>query len=309
MLQTNIQIKERYQGCLLGLACGDAVGCAVEFLPRGRFKPLTDMIGGGKFRLQAGEWTDDTSMALCLSESLIEKQGFDPKNQMDRYLNWAETGKPGTRLHPVGIGKTVLNALFRYRRTGEPYAGVSHPHTAGNGALMRLAPVVLAYFPDLPSIHNYAKLSTLLTHGADECVSSSRHLAEILYQLLSGQPKEAIVAISPDWIQLAEADDKEIHGTGYAPESLKAAVWSFLTTDSFEQAILAAANLGDDADTTAAICGQIAGAYYGVNNIPHCWLDKLYMRETITELADRLYQLSRMFIGATDTTSISIQSR
>jgi ADP-ribosyl-[dinitrogen reductase] hydrolase len=287
-----IHLIERYRGALLGLACGDAVGCAVEFLPRGRFKPLTDMTGGGKFKLQAGEWTDDTSMAVCLAESLVEKQGFDPKDQMDRYLNWAETGKPGPKPHPIGIGKTVLNSLFRYRRNNDPYAGSNHEYSAGNGALMRLAPVVLAYYPEHASVHEYTKLSTLVTHGAEACIRSSYQLAEVLYHLLSGCPKEAVQSICPDWNGLAEKDDRNINGSGFAPDSLKAAVWSFLTTSSFEQAILTAANLGDDADTTAAICGQIAGACYGINSIPATWLDKLYMRDVITGLADRLYELS-----------------
>ena len=179
-------LSDRYQGCLLGLACGDAVGCAAEFLPRHRFKPLTDMVGGGKFGLQKGEWTDDTSMAICLASSLIETQSFDPVDQMRRYLAWAETGAPGPRNRPVGIGKTVLNALFRFRRTGEPYAGISAPHTAGNGALMRLAPVVLAYYPDYEKVLEYSKLSTLTTHAAEECVSSSQLLANVLIKVLSG---------------------------------------------------------------------------------------------------------------------------
>jgi ADP-ribosyl-[dinitrogen reductase] hydrolase len=287
-----VNLLDRYRGCLLGLACGDAVGCTVEFLPRNRFNPLTDMVGGGKFGLKPGEWTDDTSMALCLVSSLIESQGFNPEDQMKRYLTWAETGSPGPKNRPVGIGKTVLNALFRFRRSGEPYAGVSLPHSAGNGALMRLAPVVLAYYPDHAKVLEYSRLSTITTHAAEECIRSSLLLAEVLMQILLGVQKESIQNLFNDWHDLIETDATAIKGSGYAPESLKAAVWSFLTTDSFEEAILAAANLGDDADTTAAICGQIAGAHYAVQNIPERWLNRLFMRGNISELADKLYFIS-----------------
>lgn len=286
-------ILERYRGALLGLACGDAVGCAVEFYPRGRFAPVTEMAGGGKFRLKPGEWTDDTSMALCLASSLIEKKGHDPLDQMQRYSLWFLTGKPGPNSKPVGVGKTVLRSIFRFHKTGNPYAGDSSPRTAGNGALMRLAPVVLAYFPDHDQVQEYARLSTLTTHNAETCLTTSANLADALYCILSGVEKDNLEFLCRDWHGLKSVPSTEIQGTGYAPESLKAALWSFLTTDSFEDAILAAANLGDDADTTAAICGQMAGAYYGANAIPKCWLDKLFMKDEIITLADELLKLAQ----------------
>ena len=132
---------KRSEGCLLGLACGDAVGATVEFVPRGRFAPLTDMVGGGKFRLAPGEWTDDTSMALCLADSLLACDGFDPADQMARYWRWGEGGYRSVRPHPIGMGKNVVQAMRRWRKTGEPYCGSPGPKTSGNGCLMRLAPV------------------------------------------------------------------------------------------------------------------------------------------------------------------------
>lgn len=291
-LEKNITLLERYRGSMLGLACGDAVGCSVEFFPRDRFKPRTEMEGGGKFRLHPGEWTDDTSMAICLASSLIDCQRHDPVDQMDRYSHWYSTGHPGPKSRPVGIGKTVINSLFRFRRDGNPYAGPTHPRTAGNGALMRLAPVVLAYFPNREKVQEHARLSTLTTHAAEECVQTSLQLAEILYRILSGCCMGDIEDICQDWQGLASVPSADVNGIGYAPESLRAAVWSFLTTESLEQAILAAVNLGDDADTTAAICGQIAGAYYGYKEIPEKWLKILFMKDEIEELADDLYKLS-----------------
>ena len=108
--------EDRYLGCLLGLACGDAVGTTVEFSPRGTFTAVSDMIGGGPFNLNAGEWTDDTSMALCLAHSLIEKGGFDATDQMNRYTNWHEHGYMSSNGVCFDIGNTVRSALtYRYR--------------------------------------------------------------------------------------------------------------------------------------------------------------------------------------------------
>lgn len=280
----------RYRGAMLGLACGDAVGTTVEFLPRDRFRPLTDMVGHGKFKLKPGEWTDDTSMAICLTRSLIEKQGFDPTDQMDRYINWVNTGSPGPKAHPIGIGQTIMSSLCRYKETGNPFAGVTDSRSAGNGALMRLAPIVLAYYPNVSNIQKYSRLSTLTTHAADECITTSAFLAEAITLMLSGSNKKDIQSICAEWDDIHLLPENQIKGIGYAPESLKAAIWSFINTDTFENAILTAANLGDDADTTAAICGQIAGAYYGVNEIPSHWLDRLFMGDKIFTLADQLYE-------------------
>ncbi len=290
---TDISLIERYRGALLGLACGDAIGCAVEFYPRGRFTPVTGMIGGGKFRLSPGEWTDDTSMAICLAASLVDCQGHDPYDQMNRYSNWFSTGKPGPKSRPVGVGKTVMKALFKFRQDGNPYAGDNNPRSAGNGALMRQAPVVLAYYPDLDEIQKFTRLTTLTTHAAEYCHLTGAQLSEAIFKALSGAKKLDIEAITPEWQGLSTTPSEQIIGSGYAPESLKAAVWSFLSTESFSDAILAAANLGDDADTTAAICGQIAGAFYGYKSIPQKWLDALFQKNEIMELADALYHFSQ----------------
>src|SRR5580658_3419056 len=137
----------RYRGCLLGLACGDAVGTTVEFQPRGSFPAMTDMVGGGPFELAPGQWTDDTSMALCLAESLLHCNGFDARDQMSRYANWWREGYLSSTGECFDIGITTRGALERFLITGNPFSGSPHPNTAGNGSLMRLAPVVLFYYP------------------------------------------------------------------------------------------------------------------------------------------------------------------
>lgn len=292
-------LRCRYLGCLLGLACGDAVGTAVEFSARGSFPPVTGMLGGGPFSLQPGQWTDDTSMALCLAESLVERQGFDAHDQMVRYLNWWKWGCFSSTGQCFDIGMTVAKALQRFAVTDDPFAGSTDPMAAGNGSLMRLAPVVLYYYPDQPAAIHYAAESSRTTHAAAEAIDCCNLFAQQLLNALSGKEKAAIltdISQQPAESQvqsIASATylDKtasQITGSGYCVPSLEAALWSFASTDSFEQAILVATNLGDDADTTAAITGQIAGAYYGVKAIPSDWLEKLSMRDDIETLALRL---------------------
>jgi ADP-ribosyl-[dinitrogen reductase] hydrolase len=297
-----LSASDRYRGCLLGLACGDAVGTTVEFRPRGTFPLLTDMVGGGKFDLQAGEWTDDTSMALCLAHSLVYCKGFNPVDQMNRYCNWWNGGYLSSTGECFDIGSTVAAALRKYLDTQDPFAGSIDPHTAGNGALMRLGPIPMFYALDEPSLFKYAGESTRTTHGAQEAIECSRLFALQLGVALKGGSKSDILAVKyPEPLSAKVADiangeylkktEGQIRGSGYSVESLEAALWCFFLTASFDAAILKAANLGDDADTTAAICGQIAGAFYGIAAIPKHWQDRVTMSSDIIELADALLNI------------------
>ena len=276
------------------------MGTTVEFQSRGSFSPVTDMVGGGPFRLKPGQWTDDTSMALCLATSLIEVGGFDPVDQMKRYCNWYENGYLSSTGKCFDIGNTVKQALYQYSVSSDPFSGSSHPMSAGNGCLMRLAPIPMFYFPDRDRILHFSGESARTTHGAAECIDASRLFGDILFRALSGASKTEVlfgsdleIVVSPPIQAIANGDYRhksinDVRGTGYVVESLEAALWCFWTTETYEQAVLAATNLGDDADTTAAICGQVAGAYYGESAIPSHWLKQLTMRNEITELADQL---------------------
>jgi ADP-ribosyl-[dinitrogen reductase] hydrolase len=298
-----VELRSRYLGCLLGLACGDAVGTTVEFEARGSFPPVTDMTGGGPFGLAAGQWTDDTSMALCLAESLLACNGFDAGDQMTRYVRWWEEGYLSSTGRCFDIGGTTGSALERFRRSGEPYSGSTDPNSAGNGSLMRLAPVVLFYFPALEDVIEYSALSSRTTHAAPQAVECCQLFASILARALSGEPKAHVLAPegfspqSPKVAAIARGDylrksRDQVSGLGYCVASLEAALWCFHGTASFAAAVLEAANLGYDADTTAAITGQLAGTYYGVEAIPEGWLERLHMRAEIERLAERLYEVS-----------------
>lgn len=297
-----IDMLARYRGCLLGLACGDAVGTTLEFGERGTFEPLTDMVGGGPFGLKPGDWTDDTSMALCLATSLVECNEFDADDQMRRYCRWQDEGYLSSNGRCFDIGNTVSAALARYRAMGDPMAGPTDAFAAGNGSLMRLAPVPMFYSADMDAAERHAADSSRTTHGATECVDACRLFARMLVRALRGQPKHevllgdasmtgfcgSVAAIASGIYQYKSAAD--IHGSGYVVRSFEAALWAFDATDNFHDAILRAANLGDDADTTAAICGQIAGAFYGEQGIPVTWLERLAKCKEIESLADRLHE-------------------
>ena len=293
---------DRLRGCLLGLAVGDAVGTAVEFKARGSFTPLTDMVGGGPFGLRPGQWTDDTSMALCLAASLIASNGFNAEDQARRYLRWRDQGYMSSNGVCFDIGGTVSRALSSYEASGDPFAGSNHPRSAGNGSIMRLAPVPMFYAADREQAVHFAAESSRTTHGAAECLDACRLLSSMLCAAFEGGSKASVLhghdglaLTEPKIAALAEGDyrDKpvaDIRGSGYVVESLEAALWCFHHMDSFEDAVLAAANLGDDADTTAAVCGQLAGAYYGIGGIPARWLQKLAGRSMIEQMAIALDQ-------------------
>jgi ADP-ribosyl-[dinitrogen reductase] hydrolase len=290
------ELRDRYRGAMLGLACGDAVGTTVEFNARGTFEPVTDMVGGGPFELLAGQWTDDTSMALCLAASLIHCDGFDAVDQMNRYVNWWQWGYYSCTGRCFDIGMTTAAALQRYLVTRDPMAGSTDPATAGNGSLMRMAPVVLYYHPDLAQVVRHARLSSATTHGAPEALDACTLFATALGKALKGSSKEEVLRLtgidvsSPAVQALAGGRYRnkpvdQIRSSGYCIESLEAALWCFAREDSFEETVLAAANLGDDADTVAAIAGQLAGAYYGAAAIPAHWNQRLAMKDEIERLA------------------------
>lgn len=295
-----MDLQNRYRGALLGLAAGDAVGTTLEFKPRGSFEPLTDMVGGGPFDLEPGQWTDDTSMALCLAESLIRCDAFDPRDQMNRYANWYQHGYWSSTGACFDIGVATRGAIHTYLVTGEPLAGNTDPDSAGNGSIMRLAPVVLR-FARKPELQAMAALSSRTTHAAGECLDACRLLAVALERALAGCDKAEVLDLAAIEVSsqrlgniaaggYRSATRDQVRGTGYVVDSLEAALWCFHQHDTFAGAVLEAANLGDDADTTAAVVGQLAGAFYGVAGIPAAWLARVHRGDEIAALADGLLQ-------------------
>lgn len=295
----------------MGLAVGDAVGTTLEFEAPGTFKPISDMMGGGPFRLELGQWTDDTSMALCLADSLIECQGFDVRDQMERYVRWYRQGYMSSTGRCFDIGNTTRTALIRFEDTGDAYAGSTNPNAAGNGSIMRLAPVPMVYSKQPRHGMECAAWSSRTTHGAEAAVDACRYFAGLIMGALQGVDKATLLderyspvadywqeqPLHPEIDEVAVGSFKrkqppQIIGSGYVVKSLEAALWAFYHTDNFRDGCLKAVNLGDDADTTGAVYGQLAGAYYGEAGIPETWREKLAMCDLIAGLADSLYELS-----------------
>ncbi|MEO6238333.1 MAG: ADP-ribosylglycohydrolase family protein [Vicinamibacterales bacterium] len=289
-----MNILDRYRGAVLGLAAGDALGTTLEFSPPGTFTPIDDMVGGGPFDLEAGQWTDDTSMALCLAESLIESNGFDPVDQLARYVRWKREGHHSSTGRCFDVGGTVRAALARFERHSEPWSGSTDEFSAGNGSIMRLAPVPLFFASDPAIAIARAADSSRTTHGAPEAMDGCRYLAALIIGALQGRAKEELLAplftpvrglwshepLAPRIHDVAAGsflnrEPPVIRGSGYVVESLEAALWAFARSTSFRDGALLAVNLGDDADTTGAVYGQLAGAYYGVVGIPDGWRSKL----------------------------------
>ena len=291
-------ITERALGAFLGLAVGDAVGTTLEFRPRDAQLRLEDMVGGGPFGQPPGGWTDDTSMALALADSLAASETLDCRDLMDRFVRWWRHGDYSHTGECSDIGNTTLDALDRYRQTGNPLAGSTDPRSAGNGSLMRLAPVALRFWNDRPRLVSTAADQSRTTHGAEEAVDACRAFAELLADAIAGSPRADVLAprrfegapaiariMAGSWRGRAR---DTISSSGYVVHTLEAAIWSVARTGDFRNAVLLAANLADDADTVAAVAGQLAGALYGLSGIPEPWLERVAWKDRLLAAGRRL---------------------
>lgn len=304
-------IIDRFRGAMLGLAIGDALGTTLEFAPRDS-ATVTDIVGGGPFHLKPGDWTDDTSMACCLAYSLVHSHGFDPDHAMRVFSYWYRFGAYSPTGECFDIGGTTRAALDRYLKTGNAFSGDTHPNSAGNGSLMRLAPVVLFYASDFDKAVHFAAESSRLTHGAQEAVDACRFFAALMWGAFAGFSKEEILSerFSPspgywDKNPLAPAVERiasgaykqktrdEISSSGYVIDTLEAALWAFYHNDDFESGMLAAVNLAGDADTIGAVFGQLAGASYGETRIPVRWIVNTHAAHGFYHFAEDLLAASR----------------
>jgi ADP-ribosyl-[dinitrogen reductase] hydrolase len=315
-------MDDRIRGALIGLAVGDAVGTTVEFMPRGSFPPVTDLVGGGPFALEPGQWTDDTSMALCLAESLLDRKGFDARDQMERYVRWWRDGHLSSTGRCFDIGNATRKALERFVRTGDPHAGSTDPYSAGNGSIMRLAPVAMHFAHSPERAIEMCGESSRTTHPIRAAVDACRYLGALLVGAFHGAAKEELLSafyapvpgvwerapLAPEIAAIAggsfaRKSESEISGSGYVVDTLEAALWAFRTTDDFREGCLRVVNLGDDSDSTAAVYGQIAGAFYGEAAVPGEWRAKLAMREEISSFAARLAEAGRGTSGSVPGTT------
>lgn len=290
-------IRDRARGALVGLAVGDAVGTTLEFKTRDSYAPLQDMIGGGPFQLQPGQWTDDAAMALALADSLAKDGTLDAADLMQRFVDWHERGRYSCTGRCFDIGITTRQALARWAATGNPMAGSIDPKTAGNGSLMRLAPVALRHFRNPATLRDVAARQSRTTHAAPEAVDACVGLAEMLADAIAGATRSEVLRARTGYAGVIDAimagswrgkPRTAVRSSGYVAHALEAALWSVGASSTFAEAVLRAANLGDDADTTAAIAGQLCGALQGATGIPQDWRTRLAWADQITASADAL---------------------
>jgi ADP-ribosyl-[dinitrogen reductase] hydrolase len=292
-------IRERALGAMLGLAVGDALGTTLEFAERDARPPVTTFAGGGPFHLAPGEWTDDTSMALALAASLAAHRALDERDLMQRFVAWWQRGEYAHNGRCFDIGITTRAALRHFLRSGDPIAGSPDERSAGNGSIMRLAPAVIANLASEAGAVDVAVRQGRTTHRAPQCEAGCTLMAAVLFRLLQGEPWEAALQVEPDpgWhraiVGLVRGgwrgkSREAISSSGYVADTLEAAFWCVDRSGSFAEAVLVAANLGDDADTVAAVTGQLAGARWSRAGIPAEWLRQLVWRERIEAAAERL---------------------
>ena len=280
-------LRERFLGALLGQAVGDAVAAATQFRRPGKFTPVGDMLGGGPFDLPRGGWSDDTAMALCLAESLLECEGFDARDQVARYRRWQQEGYLSCTGQCVGITAGTARALAVAQWRQQPFSGSHDPDALDPEALSRVAPVTMYFFAQPAEATERAAEAARTTCQAPAVLTACRALAQALHAALSGEPRPVILA------QAQSALDAALHpipasGGNTAPAALAAALEAFAGTRNFRDAVLSAANLGGNSDVVAAACGALAGAHYTSSAIPTLWRNSLIKKQLIESSADRL---------------------
>jgi ADP-ribosyl-[dinitrogen reductase] hydrolase len=285
---------------MVGLAIGNALGTTVQFAERGTFSPVTDLVGGGPLLLPPGAWSAETSMAICLARSLIACRGVDTADQLHRYLTWWRTGEPSSTGACIGISQTMQAALRHFEQTQQEVAPSNKKLESTVECLARLAPVVCYFAGDQVAALRAAADCAKTTHHSLLCEEASQFLALLLHRILHGlQKSKALEHVehhpwqAPEVQQLATGrfQDQllsEIRGSQNALECLEAALWCFLVADNFRDAVLLAVNLGEHAESTGAVCGQIAGAYYGEYAIPAEWRAQIARSRDILQIADEL---------------------
>ncbi len=304
---------------IMGLAVGDALGLPAQFLERGMLKenPVTDMLPSDLYRMPAGAWSDDTSMAVAMLDSIKATGNIDAEDVMKRFVRWLWFNEYTPTGETFDEGNTCAGAIKKYMQEQNiETCGKTGERANGNGSLMRTLPVCLYYaekvkqdVSDLEdAIADIHKLSALTHNHLRACMACGLYffcVYEVLYgtgsleeRLQPGLDKGFAyyendianrVELSyygrlRDLVEFKALPEDMIKSSGYVVDSLEAAIWSLLNTENYEQCMVVAVNLGDDSDTTAAIAGGLAGLYYGYESIPERWLSALQKREWLEEM-------------------------
>jgi ADP-ribosyl-[dinitrogen reductase] hydrolase len=279
--------NSRAVASFLGLAIGDALGAPVEFELPGSFEPVVDYRSGGPWNLPRGYWTDDTSMAICLAESIIACNRINPVDLMQRFCRWFQQGENSSTGTCFDIGNTTVQALRRYLHSGSYEPARNLEYLSGNGSIMRLSPVAVRWWNQPDVLEDTAIAQSVVTHGSDECVRCCRELAALLGAAIRGEPVHQSLQ---QWA--SSITSNEVSNSGRAVDTFSAAKWAVGSSNNFSSAVLAAVNLGGDSDTIGAVAGQLAGAIWGMESIPQAWVDDLYQNQKLLSLAQQLWEKS-----------------
>lgn len=315
----------RARGAFLGLAIGDALGHPFEFcfqselirerMNEVRHLPKERRNAASKIIEPKGNWTDDTSMALCLADSLIEKNGYDSYDIMDKYYKWLFEGYRTYFPIGFGVGSQTRDAINDYLEEKTVKKNTPKTESIGNGCIMRLAPIVIVNIDNsIEEILRAARLSARETHNSLGAMAIAELMAATLYLLLKGGEKENLLEESKKLVRNEESirfleSVKSSHDSindskgdtlrdlgGYALDCYNIAMWGLMNFDSFRYGMLGVIGLGGDTDTNAAVYGQLAGAYYDYNSIPDEWKEDIYLGDEITELSDKLVKIGKYSI-------------
>lgn len=296
--------RSRFRGAILGAAIGDAMGVTNEMLDRTNTADLTQLVGGGICDIAPGGWTDDTAMLLCVSESLIVKHGFDANDQMDRFVRWWRYGYMTCAGRTYDVGNTTRLALFAYIQTGDPFSGVQSTHSAGNGALSRVAPIGLYYAVQTDMIDQVATYSSMLTHATVHSIDACRYVAWLVAQFVSGVSKQDALAatwpFSPLCADIAHVVEgsyrqrslDQMDASSYVVDMLEIVLFVLDAYDDFASGLCALSSAGGLTTTSCTIYGALAGALYGDDAIPEQWRHALVQRDKIEWFAEELLRVS-----------------
>jgi ADP-ribosylglycohydrolase len=285
-------VRSRFLGALFGLAVGDALAAATQYRRPGTFTPVGDLLGGGPFDLPRGGWSDDTAMALCLADSLLECDGFDARDQVERYRRWQKDGYLSATGQCLGITASTARALALAQWRRQLYSGSHDPTQLDPEPLSRVGVAVMFYLADAQEALRQAMESARPTCQSPAVLEACRTFADLMLAALSGQPKAAILAQAPAALAAAPPESPSS-----APEVLAAAVWAFASTTTLREALLQAVNLGGNSDVVGAVCGQLAGAHHTVAAIPAGWRNSLMHKDLIEGFADRLLAHALLGLG------------
>jgi ADP-ribosyl-[dinitrogen reductase] hydrolase len=292
------QALDRAKGCLMGLAVGEAIGSAVEFLPRDSYDEVSGMQGGGPLGIEPGEWTDGTAMALCLARSLLASETVEQYDFMERLQGWLTNAENTARGRTLAVGDTTRIAIESFIADEDPSAGSPLAEAAGNGSLIRQAPLAIYASKNRKTARFMSNKQSRATHATIECLDACDLFMDQLVDALTGADKAQtlrprVIQLSPNLLAIngGEWRDKgrdDLRSSAYVIDTLDAAIWAVGHSNSFREAVLLAANLGGDAASVAAIAGQLAGAIYGCSAIPEDWQATVAAGKTLTSLAEEL---------------------